>query len=101
MSDVRGPHVAHLEREAEAGASPPSLSASPGARVPGAPAGGIFTSASPLKRESTLGDLSRCVKWCINPPIKGAVFEFDRVRARSARAAQQLAPEDPRELSHL
>ena len=32
--------------------------------------------------------------------VKGAVFEFDRVRARSARAAQQLAPEDPRELSH-
>ena len=55
MSDVRGPHVAHLEREAEAGASPPSLSASPGARVPGAPAGGIFTSGSPLKRESYRG----------------------------------------------
>ena len=52
MGDVRGPHVAHLERETEAGAPPPSLSTSLGARVPGAPAGGIFTSASPLKRET-------------------------------------------------
>ena len=32
--------------------------------------------------------------------VKGVDFEFNRVRARSARAAQQLAPEDPRELSH-
>ena len=55
MGDVRGPHVAHLERETEAGAPPPSLSTSLGARVPGAPAGGIFTSASPLKRETYRG----------------------------------------------
>ena len=55
MGDVRGPHVAHLERETEAGAPPPSLSTSLGARVPGAPAGGIFTLASPLKRASYPG----------------------------------------------
>ena len=55
MSDVRGRHVANLQRETEAGAPPPSLSTSLGARVPGAPAGGIFTSASPLKRETYRG----------------------------------------------
>ena len=54
MGDVRGPHVAHLERETEAGAPPPSLSTSLGARVPGAPARGIFTLRSPLKRARDL-----------------------------------------------
>ena len=70
MGDVRGPHVAHLERETEAGAPPPSLSTSLGARVPGAPAGGIFTSASPLKERLTVGDLWRSVKRRIKPPSR-------------------------------
>ena len=55
MSDVRGRHVANLQRETEAGAPPPSLSTSLGARVQGAPAGGIFTSRSPLKRKTYRG----------------------------------------------
>ena len=38
---MRGPHVAHLEREADAGAPPPSLSTSLGARAQGAPAESI------------------------------------------------------------
>ena len=68
MSHMRGPHVAHLEREAEAGASPPSLSASPGARVPSTPAGGIFTSPSPLKRESYRGRPREVGKVVHKPP---------------------------------
>ena len=60
MGDVRGPHVAHLEHETEAGAPPPSLTASLGARAPGAPAGSILTSARLLKSERlTVVDLSR------------------------------------------
>ena len=43
MSDVRGRHVANLQRETEAGAPPPSLSTSLGARAPGAPAESIPT----------------------------------------------------------
>ena len=55
MSDVRGPQVAHLQRKAEAGAPPPSLSTSLGARALGAPAESILTSARLLKRESYPG----------------------------------------------
>ena len=67
MSDVRGRHVANLQRETEAGAPPPSLSTSLGARAPGAPAGGIFTSRSPLKRASYRG--RPLVKYHIKPPV--------------------------------
>ena len=55
MSDVRGRHVANLQRETEAGAPPPSLSTSLGARAPGAPAESILTSARLLKRETYRG----------------------------------------------
>ena len=55
LGDVHGPHMAHLECEAKAGAPPPSLSASLGARAPGAPAGSILTSARLLKRETYRG----------------------------------------------
>ena len=55
MSDVRGPQVAHLQRKAEAGAPPPSLSTSLGARALGAPAESILTSARLLKGESYRG----------------------------------------------
>ena len=52
MSDVRGRHVANLQRETEAGAPPPSLSTLLGATAPDAPAESIPTSARPLKRET-------------------------------------------------
>ena len=55
MGDVRGPHVAHLQHEAEAGAPPPSLSTSLGASAQGAPAKSILTSARLLKRETYRG----------------------------------------------
>ena len=55
MSDVRGPQVAHLQRKAEAGAPPPSLSTSLGARALGAPAESILTSARLLKRVTYRG----------------------------------------------
>jgi len=55
VGDVRGRHVAHLECEAEAGAPPPSLSTSLGARTPDAPGESILTSARPLKRETYRG----------------------------------------------
>ena len=55
MGDVRGRHVAHLECEAEAGAPPPSLSTSLGARTPDAPGESILTSARLLKRETYRG----------------------------------------------
>ena len=55
VSDVRGRHVAHLQREAEAGAPPLSLSTSLGARAQGAPGESILTSARPLRRESYCG----------------------------------------------
>ena len=70
MSDVRGPQVAHLQRKAEAGAPPPSLSTSLGARALGAPAESILTSRGFSREKVTVGDLSRCVKWCIKPPIR-------------------------------
>ena len=47
--------VAHLECEAEAGAPPPSLSTSLGARTPDAPGESILTSARLLKRETYRG----------------------------------------------
>ena len=55
MGDVRGPHVAHLERETEAGAPPPSLSTSLGASARALPAKSILTSARLLKRETYRG----------------------------------------------
>ena len=55
MSDVRGRHVANLQRETEAGAPPPSLATLLGATAPDAPAESILTSARLLKRETYRG----------------------------------------------
>ena len=71
MGDARGPHVAHLEREAEAGASRPCLSTSPperpSTRTGRPPRGGSL-------RCSSVGDQK----------IQKALPNHPLVRARSA-----------------
>ena len=65
VSDVRGRHVAHLQREAEAGAPPLSLSTSLGARAQGAPAESI----------PDLGEASqaRDLPWYTSTPLRRSI----------------------------
>ena len=70
MSDVRGPQVAHLQRKAEAGAPPPSLSTSLGARAQVAPGESILTSARLLKRVTYRGRPLEAREALHNSPIR-------------------------------